>query len=630
MIPRHKWSIEVPNAGLEPSDLLRRIPRLLRFRLAGREDRLLLRLARRLGFSEGASIELSPGDPDWRMRAYLGSSPGRWRRHLQLERAGLLGLARHPVARRLDKMMEPSASRLAQALRHHQLTVLPLGCFQDGWRLLLLADGPALGEETLASLRDCARAVVDAARLQKGSGAKGVSRKFPHSSSLGSSGDVKRSGDVEGSRDAESLRDVANGRDLPEAPADRAEFRMRAVRQLADRQQELVANISHDLKNPLAAISTSLQVLDTGRAGELNAAQQRLLGLARRNCDRLLKMVNELVEGSRRDEMETVLQRDELDARLLLHITMADSMELADERHRHLAWVCDHGARVYGDSKQLQRILDNLVGNALKFCETGGHVLVSLRGDQPRIGDEIGDAARALGLSPRGLTMLVEDDGPGFTEEERRRAFDRFWQGEGERTTARGAGLGLSIVHSLVHAHQGFVDLKSGPRVGTKVVVWLPAEAEDARLCGALQTLHRQLQNHVSRGRIPRLILVEAVSAEEEVLAGLSQLCTTLAEDGQRNWTVYRIHPMAAIVLLRGSETPGPLARLMSLKVERSSRSVPLTGGKLESPALRVAEARFSEHGKTLHELLVYARRSAAGGWTAAAAQGAKMWEVHT
>ncbi len=583
-----KWSLEGPGAPVEPGQILSRIPRLLRFELAGREDRLLVRLARRLGYAEAASLELSATQREIRLRAYRGSSPARWLRHLSLERAGLVGLAAHPVARCLDGDVEPAAARLIQALRLHRLTALPLGCHHDGWRLLLLADGPRMGPEALAGLRDAARAVVDAARSQS-------ERRPPK--------ERGRSGNA-----------------VPEDAVQRA-------RRLVDRQQELLANLSHDFKNPLAAISTSLQVLLGERAGTTNATQRRLLGLARRNCDRLLQMVNELVDGGRKAEMETILSREDLDASRLLQEVMADTTEQAAAHRRNLAWVCDHGARVWGDPQQIRRILDNLVENSLKFCGQGGNVLVTLRRDRPRNHDEVGKAASSLGLAVHGLEILVEDDGPGFSEEARKKAFERYWQGEGERERGRGWGLGLSIVHSLVHAHQGHVELSSEPGRGTTVRVWLPAEAEDARRCGVLHTLLRAMQRRRARGKQPHLILIEATAAEDEYLAGLSRLCEDLAEPEGRKWSVHRIHPVTAVVLA-DEEIPEEISRRLA-RQERSARPAESSGEGGASPALRLGEARFGENGETLDELLRHARRSFRGG-AAAAAHGAELPEVRS
>ena len=401
-----KWSLEVRGAPLEAVTLLERIPRLLRFRLAGREDRLMVRLARRLGFPESASLELTVGEAEPRLRAYLGPAPARWRRHLPLERAGLLGLAQHPVARTLDGAVEPAASRLLQALRLERLTVLPLGCFDEGWRLLLLADGPRLAPDVLAGLRDAARVIVDAARLQQEAANPVATGSVP----------ARTVSPGEGPRAAAAVADLppmgAGGEEgRPSSGGDAGE------RRLVEKQRELLANVSHDLKNPLAAVSTSLQVLESGRAGEMNPTQRRLLGLARRNCDRLLKMVHELVDGERRAEAESILKRRSFDPLPLLRAAMADSEEVASQMHRTLAWVGDHGSKLWGDPEHFRRILDNLVDNALKFGGEDGHVLVTLRKDQLRQTDEIGRAAAALGLQVWGSVLQVEDDGPGFSEE---------------------------------------------------------------------------------------------------------------------------------------------------------------------------------------------------------------------
>ncbi len=269
--------------------------------------------------------------------------------------------------------------------------------------------------------------------------------------------------------------------------------------------------------------------------------------------------------------------------------------------------------------------------NALKFGGEDGHVLVTLRKDQLRQTDEIGRAAAALGLQVWGSVLQVEDDGPGFSEEARRRAFERFWQAEEERDRGRGSGLGLSIVHSLVHAHQGWVHLDSEEGRGTSVGVWLPASEEDARLCGVLQSLVRELHRHRSRGRSPRMILMQARAAETEYLAGLSRLCEKVSESGGTKWSVHRIHPMAAAVLLRDEETPEPIERLLALQqTGREGLAPPSPDMSSSRSALQVGEARFPEDGATLDALFHHARRTSIGDGSAAAAQGAALSEVRT
>ncbi|HKI84506.1 MAG TPA: HAMP domain-containing sensor histidine kinase [Candidatus Krumholzibacteria bacterium] len=581
-------SAESSRPTLEAAELLQRIPRLLRFRLAGRADRLLLRLAEKVGFAGGASLyielESVPNSP--LIVAERGIAPERWTRQLQAERIGLLSVARIPVARRLSANFEPVAARLLQGLNAQRLTVIPLGCQGRAWRLLLLAEGPRFNLETLAGMRDLARTVLDAARRQEESGPARVERS---------------TNSRPGSR---SRTRVVRGADVFRL----GEGQLSRARRLVDHHNDAVGNLSHDLKNPLAAISTSLQVLASGRAGVLEPHQLRLLGLARRNTERLERMVESFAKEAQRQEGETVLDWRELDASELVNQAMASSAAMALTQDRQLAWVVDHGSTVYGDPDRILRILDNLVGNALKFSGHEGSVLVSARKDMVRKEDELARAAASLGHALRGLSIAVEDDGPGMSEEVCARAFERFWQEDEERGRGRGSGLGLSIVQSLVLALHGTVGLTSEPQKGTCARVWLPGDEACGRLCAQLQSLVRELDRLRVRCQSARLLLLELSQSTDELMAGFENLHQQLVEEGRNRWTAYRVHS-SALVLLLDEDEPYPTS--LSVMTAESKPGM--------SAVLRQGTACFPRDGESLDVLLEQARNTMSGQWLVAA-----------
>lgn len=581
-------SFEPSRPALEAAELLRRIPRLLRFRLASRADRLLLRLAERVGFAGGVSLqlELDSGSQTPRIVADRGIACERWIRQLQVERIGLLSVARVPVARRLSASFEPVAARLLQGLNLQRLTVIPLGCQGRAWRLLLLADGPRFSLETLAGMRDLARTVLDAARRQEESGHAYVER-----SAISRHASRSRTRVVRGA-DAHRL----------------GESQLFRARRLVDHHNDAVGNLSHDLKNPIAAISTSLEVLASGRAGTLEPHQLRLLGLARRNTERLQRMVESFAQEAERQEGETVLDWRELDASELVNQSMASSAAMALTQDRQLAWVVDHGSTVYGDVDRIQRILDNLVGNALKFSGHEGNVLVSARKNTARDEDELARSAASLGRELRGLSIAVEDDGPGMSEEVCARAFERFWQEEEERGRGRGSGLGLSIVQSLVLALHGTVSLTSEPQKGTRARVWLPGDEACGRLCARLQSLMRELDRLRVRCQSARLLLLELSQSTDELMAGFENLHQQLVEEGRNRWTAYRVHS-SALVLLLDEDEPYPTS--LSVMTAESKPGM--------SAVLRQGTACLPRDGESLDALLEQARRTMSGQWLVAA-----------
>ena len=149
----------------EPGEILARLPRLLRFALAGREDRLLLRLARALGLSGGASVEME--GRRLRLRALDGVDVGRWRRQLEVEGAGLQWLAQQERPLLLGgSWCDPAAGRLLQGLAAARLCVLPRERSGARRRFLLLACDLNLSAELLQALGHAAVLIREEARRQ--------------------------------------------------------------------------------------------------------------------------------------------------------------------------------------------------------------------------------------------------------------------------------------------------------------------------------------------------------------------------------------------------------------------------------------------------------------------------------
>jgi len=222
---------------------------------------------------------------------------------------------------------------------------------------------------------------------------------------------------------------------------------------------DFVANASHELRTPLAAIRAAVETLLQMDPAAEAAAARRFLDTVDRQSQRLEAMVSDLLDLSRlesptaRFELQTVSIQKELDE---LHARFAQRLE-----SREIAWETQalSGAvpTVVAHPHLLRLVLDNLVDNAIKFTDPGGHV-------------------RVVCTAGEGWTTLeVIDDGCGIPEAEQERVFERFYQVERARSgRERGTGLGLSIVRHAAAAMNGTVTLKSKPGEGTRVTVKLP------------------------------------------------------------------------------------------------------------------------------------------------------------
>ncbi len=231
---------------------------------------------------------------------------------------------------------------------------------------------------------------------------------------------------------------------------------------------DLVANVSHELRTPLTALKGFLELLDEGELGSLGKEAQRAVKVCRRNVDRLAFRVEDLVQLS---QMENAwpedLQAGPVDLVRLIS-TVSDIYEVRI-RSKGLQFSLESGAdlpKVVGNPEQLERVILNLLDNAVKFTPEGGTVSVGV--------EECDHDGR------EGVLVRVADSGIGIPAHELVRVFDRFHQVDQTiRRRFGGMGLGLSLVHHIVESHRGVVWVESEVGVGATFFLWLPCYSED-------------------------------------------------------------------------------------------------------------------------------------------------------
>jgi signal transduction histidine kinase len=246
------------------------------------------------------------------------------------------------------------------------------------------------------------------------------------------------------------------------------EFRLsselaRSYQQLSELERlktEFFANVSHELRTPLTLILSPLGDISE-RAAELPAELGELVGIARSNSLRLLRLVNDLLQVSRLESGDLTLKPEALElgefasAQLesVQPLARLKGLELAFEPAPDKVWVT-------ADPAQLEKILVNLLTNAVKFTPQGGHVALSVHG-------EAGEAH-----------ILVTDDGIGIAESDLPVIFERFRQADGSsRRRFSGVGLGLSLARELAEQHGGSLTATSQLGVGSTFTLRLPSRA---------------------------------------------------------------------------------------------------------------------------------------------------------
>jgi signal transduction histidine kinase/ActR/RegA family two-component response regulator len=222
-------------------------------------------------------------------------------------------------------------------------------------------------------------------------------------------------------------------------------------------RDQFLAMLGHELRNPLSAIMMALQVLEL--RGPSNS---RELGVVARQSRQLARIVDDLLDVARVTSGKIALHPVLVDLGSLVTRALEALQPQAVKSGISLAWtVSPPGLQVMGDPVRLEQVLANLVGNALKYTPSGGHVWVELQ----RAGAE--------------AVLRVRDDGSGIAPGELRRVFETFTQVDATLDRSRGGlGLGLTVARGLVAMHGGTIEaLSEGIGRGSEFVVRLPAAA---------------------------------------------------------------------------------------------------------------------------------------------------------
>lgn len=257
-------------------------------------------------------------------------------------------------------------------------------------------------------------------------------------------------------------------KDLAQAAISELELRRLAaeLHQLNQEKNELLGIAAHDLRNPLAAISSYFQLLlETDFLGPLTERQRRVLEKSSGTADFMLRLLNNLLDVSKVESGRLNLQLGTLDlARLALQVV--DLTRLAGQQKGiELTYEGPPELLVVGDCDKLQQVLQNLLSNAVKFSPGGTSVRLVLE------------------RTEREAVLAVVDQGPGIPLAEQDRLFEPFHRTSvkptgGERST----GLGLAISRKIVEGHGGRIEVDSQPGRGSTFRIVLPSELVPPRL----------------------------------------------------------------------------------------------------------------------------------------------------
>ena len=236
------------------------------------------------------------------------------------------------------------------------------------------------------------------------------------------------------------------------------------MQRLANVRRDFVANVSHELKTPVASIKGFVETLLDGAADD-PADNRRFLEIIARQADRLAAIIEDLLALSRIEQTEGLgdLPRERVAIGVLLDAAADDCEPRAVERSLTLETHCPPDLAAAVNAPLLEQALINLVDNAIKHSPPGRTVRLS------------------AATEARGLVVRVQDEGCGIEAEHLPRLFERFYRVDKSRSRQQGGtGLGLAIVKHIAQAHGGTVVVESTPGVGSTFTIRLPLEGTAA------------------------------------------------------------------------------------------------------------------------------------------------------
>lgn len=268
-------------------------------------------------------------------------------------------------------------------------------------------------------------------------------------------------------------RDIFRGSDLEllNAIAEFAAIAIEVIRleeQVAKSSKdnrELMSNVTHDLKTPLATIKEAILLVLEGVSGQINEKQKKYLDISVENVERMIRMINNILLSDKIIQDRPGIRRN------LFNVTdtansIIDSLGMIAKKKGILleGSIPEKKIEIWGDPDKLNEVISNLVENAIKYNRPEGRVDVSLDEDEESV------------------KISVRDTGKGIPKEDIGRIFERYYRADGaEKSGVSGTGLGLSIVKDIVNMHKGNISVESESNKGTKFTVTLPKDLRMSR-----------------------------------------------------------------------------------------------------------------------------------------------------
>jgi len=225
-------------------------------------------------------------------------------------------------------------------------------------------------------------------------------------------------------------------------------------------KSQFVANVSHEFKNPLFVIDESLKIVLDGLMGDVNAKQEKMLKTGKRNVERLIRLVNDMLDLAKIEAGKMEIRREHFDISALVNeILTSYEGEISKKQIILNTNIPPRANLIWADKDKISEVVINLLSNALKYTPLKGNVSVKLVSTKQEVRFEISDS------------------GSGIKKQDFEKIFDKF-----ERVTTgaqEGTGLGLPITKDIIELHKGKIWVESEIKKGSNFIFVIPKDFRD-------------------------------------------------------------------------------------------------------------------------------------------------------
>lgn len=249
-------------------------------------------------------------------------------------------------------------------------------------------------------------------------------------------------------------------------------------------KSEFISIVSHELRTPLTTIKNSLDIITSGKTGELSENSLKFVNMAKRNVVRLSGIINDLLDISKIEAGKLDFKYNVCEITPVVEYVKNNLQSVAKDKDIQI--VFDSGVEsvdIYADANRLEQVLTNLVSNAVKFTPNGGNIKISTRlinANDIVVADCFkSDIAKLKGDY---VQVCVSDEGIGIEKENLKQVFDKFEQIENSLSReVGGSGLGLAIAKQLIESHNGFIWCDSELNKGSDFYFVVPVCSEEVK-----------------------------------------------------------------------------------------------------------------------------------------------------